>query len=142
MVPGAFGGCETRVRLSRALLAARTLPSILYKRLYIPIYIFTRTHTYLTFFPFHVVYSPYVRLAGSVGAMRVCVLRNRTKRTSVPIYVFLERVKLLYLSFLLFRSVVERNTLNADPRNILLRFMDFIFVIYTFRLECFINFYF
>lgn len=46
----------------------RALPTILYKRLYIPIYIFTRTHTYLTFFPFHVVYSPYVS-AGSV-----CVL--------------------------------------------------------------------
>lgn len=93
---------EGRARLSGILPTGALSHPILYKRLYIPIYIFTRTHTYLTFFPFHVVYSPYVRR--ECRCARLCAPAIRTERSLSSIYVFLERVKLLYLSFLLFAA--------------------------------------
>lgn len=48
-------------RATDSLSATSPRSPIIYKRFYIPIYIFTRTHTYLTFFPFHIVYSSYVK---------------------------------------------------------------------------------
>lgn len=69
---GGFAPGERRLQGSRETERAERQPSALYLfyiNAYIPIYIFTRTHTYLTFFPFHIVYSPYVR-RGQLACVR------------------------------------------------------------------------
>lgn len=75
----------------------RALP-ILYKRLYTDLYIYPHSYIF-NFFPIsHRLFS-----VCETRAARVCAAAIRTERTfHSSIYVFLERVKLLYLSFLLF----------------------------------------
>lgn len=76
-------GWADRARLNPTPSARALLP-ILYKRYYIPIYIFTRTHTYLTFFPFHIVYSSYVR-RGQLA--RMCALPPfEPNETNAPLF--------------------------------------------------------
>lgn len=94
---------EDGPQLSTEQLAARAF-QLFYINDYIPIYTFTHTHTYLTFFPFLVVYSPYV-LPGRVSA---CVRASRTERTPLSYLRVFRKSKAFYLSFLLFRSVVEQ----------------------------------
>lgn len=128
-------GYRDRARLRRE--RSRALPPILYKPLYIPIFIFTRTHTYLTFFPFHVVYSTYV-------ARRRCACVPppfEPNGTNAPLfYLRVFRKGKAFIPFLsTIRSVVVSNTLNTGE---IFRFdlwVSFLRVIFCW-LECFINF--
>lgn len=111
----------------------------IYKRHYIPIYIFTRTHTYLTFFPFHIVYSPYVRRVS-----RVCALPPfEPNQTNAPLfYLRVFRKGEAFIPFLsTIRSVVERYAPNTGPWNISFRFMSYIFRHYVFSGGWFLSIY-
>lgn len=102
---GAPGGCD-RGGWTATEHSQRTQPpapsTIFYINDYIPIYIFTHAHIYLTFFPFHVVvYFPYARLA----RVRVCV---PGQTNAALLFTCFRKGKAFYLSFLLFRCVVEQ----------------------------------
>lgn len=85
----AVRGGTGRARLNGKRAAARSLPSILYKRLYIPIYIFTRTHTYLTFFPISRRLFPVCKARGQRSrAACVSAATIGTERNERPAFLF------------------------------------------------------
>ncbi|GBP82269.1 hypothetical protein EVAR_103452_1 [Eumeta japonica] len=87
------------------------IPYSIYKRrLYVPIYIFTRTHTYLTFFPFESVWSG--------ERARACVRRPPDARSLIyGFFFFAERVALRCTEFRIAQLIRVHTNISSNRSN-------------------------